>query len=175
MDDVIQGYVRGYAFKLYGHCREYDDILQDGMIGAWEAERRFDSSYGCKLSTFVLHRAKGAMIDGIRSRKPGKRSMDIEMVSLVREATSFYSSTGADHIYNDEPEERFTGDDELLYELTKHELVACCKDDVERYIVDNIIQGKSYVDIAKDLGVTQSAISCRLRSIRSKLRERLAA
>jgi RNA polymerase sigma factor (sigma-70 family) len=44
-----------------------DDLYQEGAIEAIKAIERYDPECGAKLSTFCLRRAKGAMVDAMRS------------------------------------------------------------------------------------------------------------
>lgn len=40
-----------------------DDLMQEGWLAALRASERYDGSKGCKITTYVKHRVKGAMLD----------------------------------------------------------------------------------------------------------------
>lgn len=57
------------AWKLkqqVGHHVTLEELVSAGTLGLIEALERFDHSRGLKLSTFVIHRIRGAMLDDLR-------------------------------------------------------------------------------------------------------------
>lgn len=44
----------------------YDDLLQEGLMGAVVAARTFDPTRGLKFSTYAEHRVRGRIVDHIR-------------------------------------------------------------------------------------------------------------
>lgn len=71
--------LRRYAWELLRGtvgAVEGDDLIQSGWIGALEAERRFDPTYGVPFDVFVLRRARGEMIDELR--RYGRPRLDSE-------------------------------------------------------------------------------------------------
>jgi RNA polymerase sigma factor for flagellar operon FliA len=57
------------AWKLkqqVGHHVTLEELVSAGTLGLIEALERFDVSRGLKLSTFVIHRIRGAMLDDLR-------------------------------------------------------------------------------------------------------------
>lgn len=57
------------AWKLkqqVGHHVTLEELVSAGSLGLIEALERFDASRGLKLSTFVIHRIRGAMLDDLR-------------------------------------------------------------------------------------------------------------
>lgn len=57
------------AWKLkqqVGHHVTLEELVSAGTLGLIEALERFDTSRGLKLSTFVIHRIRGAMLDDLR-------------------------------------------------------------------------------------------------------------
>lgn len=49
-----------------GHHVTLEELVSAGTLGLIEALERFDTSRGLKLSTFVIHRIRGAMLDDLR-------------------------------------------------------------------------------------------------------------
>lgn len=59
----------GYCFKKYvGNYSlpDYEDIIQEGMLGLWQAAVRFDESRGVKFNTFAVKYIYGSMLRYIR-------------------------------------------------------------------------------------------------------------
>ena len=57
------------AWKLkrqVGHHLSLEELVSAGTLGLIEALERFDPGRGLKLSTFVIHRIRGAMLDDLR-------------------------------------------------------------------------------------------------------------
>ena len=44
-----------------------EDMMQEGMVGLLEAAKRYQADRGCSLRTFSTKRARGAMLDHVRS------------------------------------------------------------------------------------------------------------
>src|SRR5688572_16572343 len=49
-----------------GHHVTLEELVSAGALGLIEALERFDTGRGLKLSTFVIHRIRGAMLDDLR-------------------------------------------------------------------------------------------------------------
>lgn len=54
------GFVQHIAHKEFAHHLD-EDIIQAGMVGLIEAIDRFDPDYGNELTTYAVHRIRGAM------------------------------------------------------------------------------------------------------------------
>jgi RNA polymerase sigma factor FliA len=52
--------------KQVGHHLSLEELVSAGTLGLIEALERFDPGRGLKLSTFVIHRIRGAMLDDLR-------------------------------------------------------------------------------------------------------------
>lgn len=64
---------------------EYDDLVQDGMLGLIDAIlRSARRSAGAEFEHYVAQRARGAMIDGLRGNDPGSRKIRQDMRRVER-------------------------------------------------------------------------------------------
>lgn len=75
----------GYCFKKYvGNysLSDHEDIIQEGMLGLWQAAVRFDESKGVKFNTFAVKYIYGSMLRYIRD----ERNM-IRVPRAVRDAS----------------------------------------------------------------------------------------
>lgn len=62
----------GFAFKKYiGNysLSDHEDIIQEGMLGLWQAAVRFDESRGIKFNTFAMKYIYGCMLRYIRDNR----------------------------------------------------------------------------------------------------------
>ncbi len=62
-------YVRSIAGKIKKTLSkdiEFDDLVQYGMLGLFEAADRYDAKYGANFMTFAYYRVRGAIYDGLR-------------------------------------------------------------------------------------------------------------
>lgn len=62
----------GFAFKKYiGNysLSDYEDVIQEGMLGLWQAAVRFDESKGVKFNTFAVKYIYRYMLRYIRDER----------------------------------------------------------------------------------------------------------
>jgi RNA polymerase sigma factor for flagellar operon FliA len=70
LTDQYQPYVRSIAGKIKKTLSkdiEFDDLVQYGMMGLFEAADRYDAKFGANFMTFAYYRIRGAIYDGLRS------------------------------------------------------------------------------------------------------------
>ncbi|MBN9460987.1 MAG: RNA polymerase sigma factor FliA [Burkholderiales bacterium] len=61
--------VRRIASQLIGRLPanvEFDDLVQAGMIGLFDAMKRYETDRGAQFETFATQRVRGAMLDELR-------------------------------------------------------------------------------------------------------------
>ena len=81
--------VKKIAFKMAKGLPanvEYDDLIQDGMLGLIDAIlRATKATAGAQFEKYVAQRARGAMLDGLRASDPGSRQIrkDMRKVELA--------------------------------------------------------------------------------------------
>jgi len=56
---------------------DFDDLLQDGMVGLLYAARRFDPAHGARFATFAWAQIRWRMITGIRHRTDGRSGLTV--------------------------------------------------------------------------------------------------
>lgn len=90
MDD-LKGLVRFVIVKLAksgalaNHDLNDEDIEQEGLLGAVSALRRFDPSKELEMSTFLVPRIRGAILDYVnkeRNRGMASRRWKVDVVSV---------------------------------------------------------------------------------------------
>jgi RNA polymerase sigma factor (sigma-70 family) len=140
---------------------EWDDVHADALIGILDAIRHFDPARRLTQKAYVFVRAKGAAIDGIRQRNYVPRSGDHDR----REPVSL------DMLFEDvlergkwEPIAAERGYDEVDAAETVPALLVQLSPRLRFVIEAYYFAGRSFADIAQELGVTESRV-CQIRTL----------
>ena len=158
-----------FARSLYLTCGDREDLIQEGMIGLFHAIHRYQEDSGIRFVTFAHTCVRNQMLKAVEK---GTRKKDIPPEYLIslddetfREEAWHVTSLG-------NPEkiviERENG--ELLLGKLRDRLSP-----LEREVLFRYLDGKSYRDIAGELGRTPKSIENALGRIRGKLRDIHAA
>lgn len=71
-DQLVQRFVplvKRIAYHLMARLPasvQFDDLVQNGMIGLLDAMERFEDGFGAQFETYATQRVRGAMLDGLR-------------------------------------------------------------------------------------------------------------
>ena len=71
-DQLVQRFVplvKRIAYHLMARLPasvQFDDLVQNGMIGLLDAIERFEDGFGAQFETYASQRVRGAMLDGLR-------------------------------------------------------------------------------------------------------------
>jgi RNA polymerase sigma factor (sigma-70 family) len=151
-----------------------DDLYADGCEGLLQAARRYDPSNENEASfrTFAATRIRGQMMDGVR-RLHG-RSMSRNRVATPEEADLLETDAGYGGALSAVP-------DDFVDQLDQRAGVEFVLDEVvephltrrQSHLVRELRSGKSQRQIAYELGITESAVSIMMRTIRSRLARRM--
>ncbi len=144
-EELLHRY-RGLLFTLCSHFRhrglDIDDLIQEATIALWRNRERLLSLGNVQQAALTWKVARNAVIDALRR----------------------YEDTEALPEGHDEVEE----DRSLLQEL--HEQINRLEEP-DHSIVKFQLEGYSYEEIAKRLGMTEKNVSVRLVRIKEKLRK----
>ncbi|OMG56792.1 RNA polymerase sigma factor FliA [Azonexus hydrophilus] len=58
---------------------QFDDLVQNGMLGLLDAIDRFEEGFGAQFETYATQRVRGAMLDGLRANDWLPRNMRREL------------------------------------------------------------------------------------------------
>lgn len=178
--DQIDPDLRRMAGK-FCNGRPIDDALQDARIGAWRAVSRWDPSRG-DLMPYVIQRARGQMLDGLRSRTQLRRKRNAGYVNEHGEPL-FDVSLDKAIDFADEGDDLSLGAAVLVDgidpgrvaagrdELDRVYRWAATLPDREREVFESMLSGDPMGPIAERHGVTES----RLSQIRQELERRARA
>lgn len=147
---AMQPLCRGTAVKLVRRLGlpaniALDDLVQAGMVGAWQAIERFDGRG--TLAGFAAQRIRGAMLDYLRQEHPaGRGGPKLSLVSLDDEDSVMQMPAENDHARDLEARQ--------LAESRLHALSPA-----KRRVVRDVLAGKELKQIGDELGVSASRAS----------------
>ncbi|MCH1627734.1 sigma-70 family RNA polymerase sigma factor [Fredinandcohnia quinoae] len=137
------------SLSLY---RELESFYQIGLIGLWEASKRFVPEKGVQFSTFAYTTIRGKLLDQLK---------------MERRYTEFHQAIGEDHVetlIDFHLVQPFENEWIKVYgkKLTANQL---------KWLQGRIIEDKSYQEIASEHNVTVEAAKSWGKSAKRKLRE----
>ncbi|MCR5716922.1 MAG: sigma-70 family RNA polymerase sigma factor [Lachnospiraceae bacterium] len=174
MDYLIgkyKGLVRKRTKSLFLLGADYDDLLQEGMIGLFKAIREYDFGRDASFYTFADLCITRQAYTAAASSNSKKHSFLNSYVSLYedgaeseegRELLSVLAAPAASN------PEKLLIDQESLEQLL--EQIAQELSDLELQVLDLKLVGMSYTEIARVLGKPEKAIDNALTRIKTKIK-----
>lgn len=162
MEELLEKYkglVNSIARTFYIKGVDRDDLIQEGMIGLFNAIVTFDLDGETSFITYAHECIKNKILDCIRSgqRLKNKALSDSIPISAIEEA----DSNGLT------PEEIAINTEEI--ETLKLIIVTSLTNE-ERRILNMYYDGKSYSEIAKEFGRNTKYVDNNLQKIRRKIK-----
>lgn len=162
MEEVVRRFMpllRSYANTYFILGGDKDDILQEGMLGLFFAVRDFDKSQGAFIP-FAVMCIKGRIYAAIRQANANKQSPLNSCVELSDNEIS----------QNDDPLETLLKKEwlETFWFAVNTKLSK-----TEKTVVEMYLSGKSYSDIAEQLGKDVKTVDNALTRARKKLKTEL--
>lgn len=112
LTEQYQPYVRSIAGKIKKTLSkdiEFEDLVQYGMLGLFEAADRYDSKFGANFMTFAYYRIRGAIYDGLRGMGWVSRT-EYQRYRFEMQANAYLSSMN-DQTVATQPIKRSTEDE----------------------------------------------------------------
>lgn len=142
-------------------AREY---WSDGCLGLLRARATFDAARDIRFSTYATTRIRGAILDGIRAERVWPRSVTPPAFASV-----------LDSLVDPRPTPAADAERASIRRVVRAAVRDARLSPAERYaVVRRYWYDERGVTTARRLGVTESAISIRLRRAHAKLRVSLA-
>lgn len=135
---------------------EFDDAMQEGIIGLFRAIKRYDAEKDASFETYACVCVQNAVLTARRSAGRNKHDPLNKSVPLL----DTYSSPG--------PEEIAIQQENLALTL---QTIQTYLSEFERDVLTSFLEGGSYNQIAQQLGRTPKAVENALFRLRRKLRE----
>ncbi|MCR5654204.1 MAG: sigma-70 family RNA polymerase sigma factor [Lachnospiraceae bacterium] len=173
----FKGLVRSRATSLYLEGGDRDDLIQEGMIGLFEAVKKYTPGKEAKFSTFATLCVNRKMWSAIEKHTGLKHSMLNEYVSLSREAYVHDDEGGG--ITREEQIENLRDinpEDQILSRERVNEIDWIIENklsDMEKKAMKMFIRGLNYVEIAEILEVSPKTVDNALNRAKNKLKEEI--
>ena len=164
--------VRLEARNLYLSWGEWDDLLQEGMIGLLQAIRGYSADNGASFATFAALCVSGKMLNAVTASNRRKHGAMEDYVPLDSPAFQSEDGTGLYGVGRyDNPESQVISREDAGT-LRKRILDSLSKG--ENAVFTEYLQGLDYREIAAKLGKSPKSVDNTLQRIRRKVRELLA-
>lgn len=167
-------YVKAKARVYFLIGGDKEDIIQEGMIGLFQAIRDFDPTHESTFKGFAQMCITRQIITAIKTANRQKHSPLNSYISLNK---PIYSNESTRTLL-DILEERKVYDPERLIISNEqfnliHDIIGEVLSDFETKVLMNYLQGKSYKGIAGDLKRDIKSIDNALQRVKKKLEKRL--
>ena len=168
--EKYKGLVRMKARAYFMVGAEPEDVVQEGMIGLVKAIRNFDAGRDASFKTFASTCINNQIIKAIRKAERVKNQPLNDAISLNDQVGDGEEGLTIGDILrasmSDEPEEKLIYEESLvrLGELSQKTFSP-----LETQVLRGKIQGKTYQEIAQELGKSPKTIDNALQRIRKKI------
>ncbi|MGI6212858.1 MAG: sigma-70 family RNA polymerase sigma factor [Anaerovoracaceae bacterium] len=166
------------SLKFYIAGGDRDDVMQEGMIGIFEAVRDYDPEKGTSFRAFAELCVNRRIISAIRKANRKKYRPLNESLSLSGTYESGSDPTGEELPIEDQRAAGDTADPEAI--LLIEEAVSLLKEDgvvifsdFENEVWAEYRKGKKYREIAADLGRDPKSVDNAMQRIRQKILRQL--
>ena len=164
--------VRREAHNLYISWGEWDDLLQEGMIGLLQAVREYSPENGAGFVTFAAICIRGKMLNAVTAANRKKHKIMEDYVSL--DSPDFRDENGSG-LYAagryDNPEQQVI---ERVDAGLRILAIENCLSPFEKQVFREYMNGLDYREIAQKLGKTPKTIDNAFQRIRKKTKEALS-
>ena len=157
--------VRSATAPYYLEGADRDDLLQEGMIGLYNAIHSFDGEKGYSFTAFAVSCIKRNAISAVR-RSQRKKNGPLNSYVSLEQSPAGDDAGGLPRL--PDPELLFieAESDVLLRERLKSSLTK-----LEYSVLLLFMEGRSYREIADLLGKDEKAVDNALRRIKNKMKE----
>lgn len=152
--------IKKQASSFCGKSVEYDDLLQEGLIGLDNAVSGYDIGGTASFRTYAAVCIRNRLVSAVRKANSNFNSINNEALPLSEQVDVLSApDTEPEHAVDsiERTKEIFRTVRELLSEL-------------ERNVLSLYVDGKRYDEIAADLGITVKACDNAMQRVRKKLR-----
>jgi len=160
--------IKAKAYFIAGGDQE--DVVQEGMIGLMKAVRNFNPEREASFKTFASTCITNQIIKAIRNADREKNHPLNEAVSLSDTVESADENLTIGDIVRasmfDEPEQK------LIYQEMVDRIVAAINanfSQLERDVFRKKLEGKNYIDIARELGKSPKTVDNAIQRVRHKV------
>ena len=145
-----------------------DDLIQEGMIGLFKADRDYQPEKEASFQTFARICVDRQIYNAIQNSNRQKHQPLNSYISLSQE-----DGENEEHLpdmWVENPESIII-DQENVRDLEQE--ITCTLSPMENQVLDYYLDGNGYTEIAKIMGKTPKSIDNALQRIRGKIKEQL--
>ena len=153
--------IRASYFSING--ADYDELIQEGMMGLYNAFTHYDENKNAKFKTFAYHCINNRMISYLRASN--KESPPADFISLNEE--DFDNILPKEISLKLDPQEIF--EDNESHKKSKQQFFSVLSE-YEKDILRLYLGGHSCKDIAKELSVSYKSADNAIQRIKRKLK-----
>lgn len=158
--------VRKKAHTLYLMGGETDDLIQEGMIGLFQAVRDYSEEKKASFVTFANLCIDRQLYRAIQMSNRQKHQPLNTYVSLSRDPEN--AADGMHQLWQDDPESIVIDKEnaQIVQQKIRERLSP-----LERQVMDLYLEGRNYTEIAEILGKSPKSIDNAIQRMRGKGRE----
>lgn len=152
--------IRNRSADLYHMGVEAEDLFQEGLIALHNAVRRFRSGNGATFRTYATVCIRNHLISVVRSANNSRNRINNTAISLDTQLTEPPVISGPES-------ELMVGEElqEVMNQAEKHLSV------LEQKVLRLYIDGNSYEEIGKILGISVKSCDNAMQRVRKKMKE----
>ena len=162
-------YVRNKSLSYFIAGADRDDIIQEGMIGLFKAVRDFSSERGVTFKTFADICVTRQILTAVKNASRQKHAPLNFYISLNKSVADDDDDSTLEDILG---HAQSTNPEDILLEKEKadtlgaemHKLLS----EFEQQVLSLYLQGKSYADIALEIGKSPKSVDNALQRIKKK-------
>ena len=158
--------VRACARPYFLAGAEFDDLLQEGMLGLLHAAAMYDPARGVPFRSFASLCIRRRLIDAVRSAGSAGSRLLSDALPLCAVSQGPLPDTAALHPVEKDPEELLIGREEFLEFRRK---LSDALSPFENRILALYLEGLSYAEIARRLGRPVKSVDNAVQRIRRKI------
>lgn len=174
IEELLETYkplVKAKASLYFMLGSDKEDIIQEGMIGLYKAIESFDESKGASFKTYAdlcINRQIITAIKGANRKKasPLNTALSFENLLSGDDELTLGDSLAAS---SDTDPETLALYKEMLSLLLSPDAKTLSK--LEREVLEALLAGKTYTEIAKDMGKSPKQIDNTIQRIRNKIKQ----
>ena len=156
-----------HVAKRYNRMSDYEDLVQEGMLGLVKAAKRFDPATGNKFSSYAVTCIRGEILHYIRDKRDFVRCPRAEIPITLLSLNCIVNGPGAPDFMGciPSPEEVCDPASELIQEFMK---TLSARD---QSIFKMRFKGATIKSIAKELKAATMTVTRRLEKLTDMARE----
>jgi len=168
--EKYSSFVESIAKKYYIPGAEHEDIVQEGLIGFYEAVKGYHSESPLPFQNFAFYCIQKNIFDAIQMASRQKRQALNEAISLDSLAFRESDNEGRRRVIDQIIHQRnINPEDTVVVKSMVKEIVSLLAK-LEKKVMHGYLGGKSYQEISKETGKSEKAIGNALQRARSKIK-----